>query len=406
MKPVEVDQCVERMAVELGRGLSLEDLDGVLLSYSSQGAIADRVRVNFLLSKKVPADVSAWQLQHGISTAVRPVSVPANQELGMLGRVCVPLLVRGFRVGYLWVQQNSEERHAAAILQQLPKVRDELELLGELLLDSNTAESEYRRQRESGFLEACTGTAAAIGGLAGWREISGRGPWQLAVLLERGACMAPSEDPHASALLHRTAALQATVGVNAVLFSAGTATHALVLLRRMHGHHDHDQVRGRYRGELDKRSGHTAAPVLLGLSEPFGELEQLPAAYREARHAVQASAVDAQLGETVAYRNIGVYQYLGAEGAASASAPAHSAHFRELRAVDRNEELLPLLELLYDHDCSVQEVAQALHLHRSTVYNRLAKIRSLTGADPLNGRVRLELHLAFKAARWAARPRF
>jgi len=53
----------------------------------------------------------------------------------------------------------------------------------------------------------------------------------------------------------------------------------------------------------------------------------------------------------------------------------------------------------------VQEVAAELHLHRSSIYNRLAKIRSLIGADPLAGQVRLELHLAMKAHRWSGRPR-
>ncbi|HEY8295338.1 MAG TPA: PucR family transcriptional regulator, partial [Micrococcaceae bacterium] len=92
MRNVDVEELVEGIAEKLGRGLSLEDLDGVLLAYSSNQSHADRVRVNFLLSKRVPLDVSTWQLSHGISAAVRPVVVPANEELGMLGRVCVPLL--------------------------------------------------------------------------------------------------------------------------------------------------------------------------------------------------------------------------------------------------------------------------------------------------------------------------
>ena len=65
----------------------------------------------------------------------------------MLGRVCVPLLVRGFRVGYLWVQLAAGEPSAAAVLAQLQDVAPELEQLSSLLLDSNTAESEFRRRR-------------------------------------------------------------------------------------------------------------------------------------------------------------------------------------------------------------------------------------------------------------------
>ena len=122
MQQQDVEQLVEQVAQRLGRGLSLEDLDGLLLAYSSNQSHADRVRVNFLLSKRVPVDVIAWQLSHGIATAVRPVVVPANEDLGMLGRVCVPLLVRGFRVGYLWVQLDAEEPSAATVLAQLPDV--------------------------------------------------------------------------------------------------------------------------------------------------------------------------------------------------------------------------------------------------------------------------------------------
>ena len=76
-----------------------------------------------------------------------------------------------------------------------------------------------------------------------------------------------------------------------------------------------------------------------------------------------------------------------------------------LSTFTRNLELLPVLELLYDHDGSVQEIAAKLHLHRSSIYNRLGRVRALLGADPLHGQVRLELHLALKAQRWLRRPR-
>ena len=80
MQQQDVEQLVEQIALKLGRGLSLEDLDGLLLAYSSNQSHADRVRVNFLLTKRVAVDVSAWQLSHGIATAVRPVVVPADRK--------------------------------------------------------------------------------------------------------------------------------------------------------------------------------------------------------------------------------------------------------------------------------------------------------------------------------------
>lgn len=394
---------MEQIALSLGRGLSLEDLDGILLAYSSNQPRADKVRVNFLLSKKVPSDVSAWQLSHGVAIAVRPVAIPANQALGMFGRVCVPLLVRGYRVGYLWVQQEEEEESATAILAQLPSVRDQIALLAALLLDSNTAESEYRRGREQEFLGACAADPAALGAVAGWQEFAQRGRWQLVTALEvQDGQATPLDDPIAAALTHRSAALQATVGLDAALFSAGASSHAVIMFRHSTGRAAHAAVLVQYQLELAKRLGRPAGRVLLGISEPFGAFAELATAYEQSKIAAQAAAVDPALGELVDCRAVGVYQLL----AGASWGRLASVYYQRLLEQDRNHELLPMLELLYDSDSSVQSVADRLHLHRSSIYNRLARVRSILAADPLHGTVRLELHSALKAERWSRRPRF
>ena len=407
MRSAEIEDLVEHLAAGLDRALSLEDLDGGLLAYSRDQPLADSVRVNFLLSKRVPADVSAWQLQHGISTAVRPIAVPANAALGMLGRVCVPLMVRGFRVGYLWAMQGSHDESPEEILRELPAVRGELDRLAETLLDTNTAESAQRREREALFLAACHAETPAIEEIAGWPQIHATGPWHLATLMprpdEHAAGHEATPDPEAGVLLQRISALHATVGIDAARFSAGTETHAVVLLRDSPGKVAHIEMLHRYRAELARRGGTPERPDLMGFSEVFTDLRRVPDAYIQSRKAVQAAAVDARLGTIADFRQIGVYQFLAASS--RNLSPVESVYFAELRDFDANHELLPMLELLYDTDGSVQDVAAALHLHRSSIYNRLAKIRTLIGADPLGGQVRLELHLAMKADRWSRRPR-
>ena len=401
MRGADIDQAVAIIAAHLGRALSLEDLEGGLLAYSAHQATADRVRTNFLLSKMVPPDVSDWQLSHGIATAVRPVPVPANTELGMLGRVCVPLLARGFRVGYLWVLQLDDELEPDAILQELRAIRPEMDSLAEMLLNRTSADSDGRRANEFQFLGACSGDRDALVSVGGWPGVHGRGPWRLAILLDRGK--SAQRNPAESILLQRLSALHATLGINSVLFSAGTETHAVLLLQDGSDGFDGSEVLRRFGLEVSRRAGQPTAPALLGLSEPFSDLRRLPGAYAEARSAVQAAWVDAQLGPLVSFRAIGVYQLFAVEG--RDVLPSESALFSELRELDHNAELLPVLELLYDKDGSVAEVAEQLHLHRTSIYNRLGRIRSLLGVDPLGGHARLELHLALKADRWAGRPR-
>ena len=393
-----VEELVEEAAAKLGRGLSVEDLDGVLIAYSSNQPQADPARVRFLLSKRLPPDIQAWQLSHGIATAVRPVTVPANPTLGMYGRVCVPLLVRGFRVGYLWILQGPEEDGSAAILAALPGVRLELELLAGLLLESNTAESAHRRGREAEFLAAASGDRGAQAAIAGWREVQGRAPWQAAVLLDPDG-VAP-EDPQAATVATSTAAMQATAGIDPALFTAGAETHAVVLFAATTARASHAAVLTHYERELAKRSGRPAGRVIVGISEPFSAVKALPEAVAQARLAAQAAAVDPELGELVDVRSVGAYQLMGVLAAEPAS-----VYFSLLEAEDRNGELLPVLEMLYDSDGAVQTVADRLHVHRSTVYHRLARVRKVIGAEPLSGRVRQELHLVLKARRWAARPR-
>jgi DNA-binding PucR family transcriptional regulator len=180
----------------------------------------------------------------------------------------------------------------------------------------------------------------------------------------------------------------------------------VVLFRESTGRANHAQVLVHYQLELAKRSGRPVHRIILGISEGFSKTRQLPEAYRQSRVAAQAAAVDPQLGELVDCRAAGVYQLLAsAGGGVGAWADSGSVYFRMLEDHDRNDELIPVLELLYDNDGSVQDVAGRLHLHRSSIYNRLGRIRQLLGVDPLKGMPRLELHAALKMRRWAARPR-
>jgi DNA-binding PucR family transcriptional regulator len=405
----EVEDLVEKIGASISRGISVEDLDGVLLAYSSNQSEADHVRVNFLLSKKVPADVSAWQLSHGISSSVHPIAVLANPELGMHGRVCVPLMVQGFRVGYLWVQQKADEQMetAAEIIGQLREVRDRLDRLASLLLDSNTSESEHRSSQEHEFLLACAGDQRALAAMSGWHKVFDRGPWQLVTALDIPAATGGSSnsapeapDPQAATVIRRIAALRATIGIGAALFSAGVSTHSVILFRSSAKGQEHANVLDRYRADFSKRSGLPARRIVFGVSEPFNSPRQLSEAYRQAAQAAQATAVDPRLGEIVDCRATGAYQLLSGH----TWDQQISINLGLVEAYDINNELLPMLELLYENDGSVQDVADILHLHRSSIYDRLRRLQSLLLCDPLTGHIRLELHLAIKARRWARRP--
>lgn len=98
-----MQELLDELSRELGRGVSVDDVAGRVVAHSAQTDEVDPARVRAILTRRVPADVAAWQEQHGVAAATGPVRVPANPELGFHERVGYPLRHRGVLVGFLWV---------------------------------------------------------------------------------------------------------------------------------------------------------------------------------------------------------------------------------------------------------------------------------------------------------------
>jgi hypothetical protein len=129
---------------------------------------------------------------------------------------------------------------------------------------------------------------------------------------------------------------------------------------------------------------------LVGISAVHPGLGSLREAYGEAVAAARAAAAEPALGPVARWPELGVYRLL-AEPTAYPLGP-----LREHPA------LAVTLETYLDHGGDAQETARLLHLHRTSLYYRLARIEELTGRSLKDGTQRLELHLALKLARWNA----
>ncbi|GAA3845987.1 hypothetical protein GCM10022226_81820 [Sphaerisporangium flaviroseum] len=111
----DVQEVLEALAAAVGRGVSIDDPDGRVIAHSAHDGRTDPVRARAILSRSVPAEVGEWQRAHGVGASTGPVRVPANPELAMEPRLCVPLLHRGRRLGYLWVIEGERPLTPAEI---------------------------------------------------------------------------------------------------------------------------------------------------------------------------------------------------------------------------------------------------------------------------------------------------
>ncbi|MCW2915150.1 MAG: putative transcriptional regulator, PucR family [Actinomycetia bacterium] len=106
---------LEALAVRIGHSVTVDDPTGRLIAYSVQDAFADEARIASILLRQVPLAIQEWQNLHGISEATAPVRVPANPQLGMTERVCVPIRRGRSCMGYLWVLEAGAVLDDAAI---------------------------------------------------------------------------------------------------------------------------------------------------------------------------------------------------------------------------------------------------------------------------------------------------
>jgi PucR family transcriptional regulator, proline-responsive transcriptional activator len=395
----DVQQLLDTIASESGTGASVDDLAGQLVAYSTHRGRADDARVRALLERRSPEDVRAWETSHGTATAVHPLVIPANDELGMSARICIPLVHRGIRAGLLFLISDEASPTGDQATATADRLAGRTEALAALIYESSTPRLDDRRVREGALLDACRGD-----GLAARRLAESTGPattgqgFLVTVTLLRGDGSTSERDAEHDLAQTRVAAHQ--VLSPRTLVHAVTHRQVVSVLRARPSEPSADAATDAATDVHDRLAHVLPAAGPTGVALARDLATETDVAHARALTAAQAAAVDPALADVTAWSDIGVYRLL----TRLADAAPRSELLDRLAQAPNGEVLLSTLESVYDHPGGVQAAAGALHLHRTSLYYRLGRIRDLLGADPLNGQTRTELHLALKLRRWERRP--
>ncbi|GAT64658.1 helix-turn-helix domain-containing protein [Planomonospora sp. ID91781] len=355
-----LQETVDEIAARLGAAATLEDRSLKLLAYAAQSGDIDTVRQESILRRRASDEVRAYFEGYGIATAPGRVRIPADAELGVLARVCVPLRHDGVTYGYLWLLDDgtlTDERlasvaglvgrAAAALAQEARRRRD----LGAHLRELFSADA-GERARALPLPDALDlrGPVAAIAVHGPADRVAALWTLPRDVLAEPGL---PAADGPLVGLL-------------------APAAHAR-------------EVAGRVQAMYG-----TAAGIGGARDEP-GEAWL---SWREAVGALRAAVRVPGLAPVADWSGLGVYRAL------LRLAPADLRELAgETAALAADPELARTVEGYLDRAGHVQETAAALGVHRQTLYYRLGKAERLTGRDLGDGEARLLVHLSLKAAR-------
>lgn len=363
---------VDTIADATDSPVTLEDRDLNLVASSGHEDVIDEVRSASILRRRSTADIQELFAAFGIARAERPLRIPGDPETRRLGRWCIPVRWRHVTHGYVWLL-DPDERVGAEVLHGLQDLVDQAAAV--LAVRSRSTE---RISWAAG--ELISGDATARGRAV--EELRRQG-----VLSPSGAiriiALAPGSrgqlGPVNAWLLPRSV-FATPVGQRAAIILPATGDAAAVAHKAASG-----------------LLGQHSSGMACGIGGAVDPLEAHHG-WRQAGTALDVALREHDAGDhetsirVADWADLGVRRLLAVSEADTLLAVFADERVKRLLALDA--EAIRTARTYLDRAGSVQQTASALSIHRQTLYQRLARIESMTGLDLTDGQSRLLAHLA------------
>jgi hypothetical protein len=377
----------EQLARDLGRSVIIDDAGLRPLAITPQTGRLDPSRVEAVLQRGTSVRLRRKLTEYGVFSAREPVSIPGDPQQATLPRLCLPLRADDQLLGFLWLidepalttEQTRRAQAAAAQAAHLLAQRA-VQATGQFAVLSDLADG-LLHPRAPVRQEAATM-------LAGQAALTGPPPYALVVIRPAAGRPASAQDPGWVAGNLRRAAvnlrLRAAPGA-LVLTSPGqgelvavTTAGALKELRRV----------------LQALPG---LPLAVGTCVGAAELTDVHASLGNAQYAAYVAARVPRFRRAADWTGLGTYaafQHLYRDPSAPERiCPGIGALLDERAGTYRQT-----IRCYLDCGAQAQQAAAQLHIHRTTLYWRLARAAELIPLDLRRGDDRLKLHLALTLA--------
>jgi len=362
---MELQDIVDEVSRVLGEPAVLEDRDFTLVAYGSHPEDLDPVRQRTILHRRSAPQVQDWFERFGIATSEHPVRTPADPAFGVVARVCLPARWNGVTYGYLWVLDTHRITDA-----ELDRVMRHAARAGTIMA-GQARTREHLAERARDLLVADPDTAELAAAEIDRLGVLGRDRAVRAVALHLAGEPIP---PLNLWRLPRSAVATTTDDQVLLLTPAADAGEIAAAAHRLYAERT---------DRLDR--------LAVGIGGERADLAELRDSAREARLAVRVVHEVAGLRPVARWDDLGAYRLL-----ACGPRPAlrDATVDRAVRPLFDHPVLAETARVYLDHAGNAQRTAEALAVHRQTLYYRLGRIAQVTGLDLADGRDRLTLHLA------------
>jgi PucR-like helix-turn-helix protein len=376
----DLQELIDDLADQLGRPVALDGRDWQLLAASAYLGNGDRVRLRSLTARTTAPEVVAWIQSHDLRGSTGIVEVPANESLEIGGRIFYTVRLQDVTLGYL-----------SAIADGRPLTEPDREAFeaaaaaAARILWSKQSQHAAEHEREEELLNRLLDSADPEQRAAAARELEARPRWGMSdqYVLALGRLPAPDASAEAGERARRH-----WVAGDLIWRERGSQLTVLARLPAGNGPNDVSAALLRGGAELATTAILTdlegAGQVLRDTADALLVLERLP-----------------ELGPASLVSELGAWPTVARLWEASGR-PLRPEPLQRVLAHRRAEELLEALEAVLDSGGDVPRAAEAIHVHRSTLYRRIEAAQELTGMLLDRGDDRLRLHLALRMRRLAA----
>ena len=123
--------------------------------------------------------------------------------------------------------------------------------------------------------------------------------------------------------------------------------------------------------------------VFIGISDAREHLEEMPAAFEEARNAINVGRVYHGNKRVFTYRSLLLERFLS-DVSPEMSQSYNNCIFNRSTARLFNDEMVHTIETFFDNSLNLSETARKLYIHRNTLVYRLEKVQHAIGLDLRN----------------------
>lgn len=383
---------VDVLAERLGRSVVLDDPEVNLLAASRHYGDADDQRVQSLLQRDVGSAAIGHVLGQGVAQWTAPGYIAPREDLGMKARLCHAVRRQRQLLGFLLVI----DEHQSMTEQEIGEVVRIGHEIGALLFEELLRHEDRRQEQESAVRDLVS--AEPVGRHAGMRTLNRLGVLHPAAHVT--VTTLQLDDRHGCLETARMVVALRTATSSLARSRPGYAAAAVVdergiLLQTWDGCPTAERLRAQaaeMRDAVGRVLGDGPVPIA-GVGRVYAGTDEAHRAYGDALTALRAAARVPALGGLALADDLGPFNIVLRVPDNELTLDVVPRELLLLREADRQGWLLQTLRSYLDHAGAGPATAEALHIHRTSLYYRLQRIEELTGLSLADGRHRLLLHL-------------